>query len=382
GAIVLQASPTLTGTVGLGATGANLTFSTLFNNTAGTDSALIVNHTGTAFAQAGDLLADFQEGGVSKVSISKDGQITSAATTGTAPFVVSSTTNVANLNASSLNGATFAEPGAIGGTTAGSGTFTTLAAQTSFTLGLSGTAGSFSIPFANTVGTDTGLVINHTGTAFAQAGDLLLDVQEGGVSKFSASKDGNIVAAGTINTNTFSSTALTFSGASPNISASTTNTSLTINSNGTGTITFASASTGNVGFYNVANNFITSAGALTIAGAATINGTGTSSIAGLTTLGSATLVSSTNLLQGTVDTTSTGNFLRFVNEATEKFRVDVNGAVVAASSLTTGVLTSANGSLVFNSSNAGSFATTINASASQTASYTLTLPTAQASGAQ
>jgi hypothetical protein len=51
---------------------------------------------------------------------------TSSVTTGTAPFTVSSTTNVANLNASSLNGATFAAPGAIGGTTPGSGAFTNL----------------------------------------------------------------------------------------------------------------------------------------------------------------------------------------------------------------------------------------------------------------
>jgi hypothetical protein len=44
-------------------------------------------------------------------------QLTSTIATGTAPLVVASTTNVANLNASSLNGATFAAPGAIGGTT-------------------------------------------------------------------------------------------------------------------------------------------------------------------------------------------------------------------------------------------------------------------------
>ena len=53
-------------------------------------------------------------------------QYTSTIATGTAPLVVSSTTNVANLNASSLGGATFAAPGAIGGTTAGPGTFTTV----------------------------------------------------------------------------------------------------------------------------------------------------------------------------------------------------------------------------------------------------------------
>jgi hypothetical protein len=57
------------------------------------------------------------------------GQITSTVTTGTAPFVVASTTNVANLNASTLSGATFASPGSIGSTTPGSGAFTTLSAS-------------------------------------------------------------------------------------------------------------------------------------------------------------------------------------------------------------------------------------------------------------
>ena len=59
--------------------------------------------------------------------------VTSTATTGTAPFVVASTTNVANLNASSLNGATFAAPGAIGSTTASAGTFTKLTTNGSTT---------------------------------------------------------------------------------------------------------------------------------------------------------------------------------------------------------------------------------------------------------
>ncbi len=52
--------------------------------------------------------------------------VTSTVATGTAPFTVASTTNVANLNASSLNGATFDSPGSIGSTTASTGTFTTL----------------------------------------------------------------------------------------------------------------------------------------------------------------------------------------------------------------------------------------------------------------
>lgn len=66
-------------------------------------------------------------------TISASGQITSTVTTGTAPFVVASATNVANLNASSLNGATFAAPGSIGSTTPGSGAFTTLSATGAIT---------------------------------------------------------------------------------------------------------------------------------------------------------------------------------------------------------------------------------------------------------
>ena len=58
-------------------------------------------------------------------TIGATGQITSTVTTGTAPFVVASTTNVPNLNAGSLNGKTFPNPGPIGGTTAAAGFFTT-----------------------------------------------------------------------------------------------------------------------------------------------------------------------------------------------------------------------------------------------------------------
>jgi len=70
--------------------------------------------------------------GTSKFTVRGDGQLTIAApivstvTTGTAPFTVASTTNVVNLNASSLNGATFAAPGAIGGGTPNTGAFTTI----------------------------------------------------------------------------------------------------------------------------------------------------------------------------------------------------------------------------------------------------------------
>lgn len=64
--------------------------------------------------------------GATTASTGRFTTVTSTVATGTAPLTVASTTNVANLNASSLNGATFASPGAIGGTTAAAGTFTTL----------------------------------------------------------------------------------------------------------------------------------------------------------------------------------------------------------------------------------------------------------------
>lgn len=60
-------------------------------------------------------------------------QLISTVATGTAPLTVTSTTNVANLNASSLSGATFAAPGAIGGGTPGSGAFTTITASSTIT---------------------------------------------------------------------------------------------------------------------------------------------------------------------------------------------------------------------------------------------------------
>ena len=53
-------------------------------------------------------------------------QFTSSVATGTPPLVVASTTNVANLNASSLSGGTFATPGPIGGGTPDTGTFTSV----------------------------------------------------------------------------------------------------------------------------------------------------------------------------------------------------------------------------------------------------------------
>ena len=73
-------------------------------------------------------------------TVSATGVITSTLATGTAPFTIASTTNVANLNASSLGGATFAAPGAIGGGTPGAATFTTLTAVGTTNINATGAA--------------------------------------------------------------------------------------------------------------------------------------------------------------------------------------------------------------------------------------------------
>ena len=61
------------------------------------------------------------------------GQITSTVTTGTPPLVITSTTNVPNLNAGSVNGATFGSPGSIGSSSPGSAAFTTVSASSAIT---------------------------------------------------------------------------------------------------------------------------------------------------------------------------------------------------------------------------------------------------------
>ena len=67
---------------------------------------------------ATNLWSGYFAGAVRATSYTSTSQFISTVATGTAPLVVSSTTNVPNLNASSLNGATFASPGVIGGTSA------------------------------------------------------------------------------------------------------------------------------------------------------------------------------------------------------------------------------------------------------------------------
>lgn len=122
--------------------------------------------------------ANYTEGGLTLTNrlptyvttLAASGQISSTVSTGTAPLVVASTTNVANLNASSLNGATFASPGAIGGTTASTIKGTTITATGNITnagtVGTSISAGQVSYAGNATSGQGGELrLLNDAGTS-------------------------------------------------------------------------------------------------------------------------------------------------------------------------------------------------------------------------
>lgn len=127
-------------------------------------------------------------------SVSASSQLVSTVSTGTAPLAVTSTTNVANLNASSLSGATFAAPGSIGSGTPASGAFTTLTANGAVTA--TGTTDSTSIT--------TGTIVNSGGEAIAKS--LLFG---GGLGQSFAT---TVTAAGTTTLTVASPTVEVFSG--------------------------------------------------------------------------------------------------------------------------------------------------------------------------
>lgn len=144
----------------------------------------------------------------------------SSVATGTAPLTVASTTNVANLNASSLGGATFAAPGAIGGVTPAAGTFTALTGSGIFTNSQNGAVSASAInitgtPFTGGSGTTTfPLFLFDAGndpTTWSTSGTLLglnapsgwagnfIDFHtNGGASLFSVSPAGVVTAASSI----------------------------------------------------------------------------------------------------------------------------------------------------------------------------------------
>jgi hypothetical protein len=214
--------------------------------------------------------------------LSTPAQIASTVTTGTAPLIVASTTNVANLNASSLNGATFASPGPIGSTTPSTGTFTTgtFAGAVSgiTTLGLSGVMTSTNDTDATAI--DTGSIQTAGGASIKKALFVggALTVQTNKALSFG----GNFTTSGAYNTT------LTTTG----------NTSLTLPTSGTlaTTTDLIAGAQGGTGVVNTGKT-ITLGGNLTTSGAyaTTLTATNTTSV---TLPTSGTLLSSAAAVTG------------------------------------------------------------------------------------
>lgn len=109
-------------------------------------------------------------GAVTGASFTTAGQITSTLASGTAPFVVASTTAVSNLNASLLLGGTWAIPGTIGSTTANSGAFTTVSATGQITSTLASGTAPFVVASTTVVSNLNAAMLN--GATFSAPGPI------------------------------------------------------------------------------------------------------------------------------------------------------------------------------------------------------------------
>ena len=128
-------------------------------------------------------------------------QFTSDIADGTAPFVVTSTTVVTNLNADNLDGTTWAAPGTIGGTTPGAGNFAALDATGATTLNGTVTLGNATGDDITVTGRLASDVVPKTdsaydlGTAALQFADAHIDT--GYIEAISGSSTLQMVGAAT-----------------------------------------------------------------------------------------------------------------------------------------------------------------------------------------
>jgi hypothetical protein len=173
GNLTLGGTLSLVSPPAIGSTTANTGAFTILTVNSASTSAVTLSPTGSGTVTINPSTAGTINNMTIGASIATTGRfttVTSTQATGTAPFTVASTTNVANLNASSLNGATFASPGAIGGTAASSGAFTTISATGQITSTLAtGTA-----PFAVTSTTNVANLnaSSLSGATFAAPGAI------------------------------------------------------------------------------------------------------------------------------------------------------------------------------------------------------------------
>jgi hypothetical protein len=208
GGLTSTAGATTLGASTIGAiTGTSASFSSTLSST-----GLLTANGGLTSTAGATTLGDSTIGAITGTTASFTGQLTSIVSTGTSPLVVSSTTNVANLNASSLNGYTFPSPGSIGSSNPDSGTFTSLNAGSSSlgatTIGaITGTSSSFSSTTSTTsnstgsltmaggvgISNTTDAVSSTNGGTITTAGGVAIAKKlfVGGVSSFSNTIDMN-----------------------------------------------------------------------------------------------------------------------------------------------------------------------------------------------
>ena len=148
---------------------------------------------GATFASPG-AIGSTVAGSGAFTTISASSQITSTVSTGTAPFIISSTTNVPNLNASTLSGATFSSPGAIGNTIAGSGAFTTISASSQITSTVSTGTAPFIISSTTNVPNLNANYLN--GSTFASPGAIGTSVPGSGT--FTGLTSNSVTLNGTV----------------------------------------------------------------------------------------------------------------------------------------------------------------------------------------
>jgi hypothetical protein len=237
-------------------------------------------------------------------------------------------------------------------------------------------------------------VIYGENTNAAPSGSLL-DLRSGSTptSKFSVDASGNVVFGGTLNTNTFTSTSLVFTGASAaslqaassqalNITGNAsslwqvggTNQNLTIQTSGTGTLALDTTGAGTVslGATNAATINIGSNNSTAISiGGTSLVGTVTNKVQGLTTTLTGAASNSSYVVKSTTNSNAT---FQVQNSGGNKvFSVDTS-----AGKTVLGQSNSVNGSLLFqNSTNTNGI--TLNTT-SGSGAYTLTLPTAAPAG--
>lgn len=242
-------------------------------------------------------------GAITSTGIVSGTQLTSTIANGTAPFIVTSSTNVANLNASSLNGATFAAPGPIGSTTAGTGAFTTLSSTGVIALG--NNTATVAIDSSSWDITTAGVVSGITGYTQASGAfsTTLTTTNKATFASSTATSDALQLAP-------FSTAGATFNGIITSVDLTGTDKTWTF-PNATGTVCVSGdtcASSGTLGYWSRTGTSIspsTAGDAITTSGNISTSSTGAITSAGLLTAsGGLTVAANQNIAM----TSGTGTF--------------------------------------------------------------------------